>query len=171
MIFSIQKINKTFFLIALVSLAACTKTNTTVAPTSDQNPPADTSGSAAPSVESQVPNQNAAPTAGESALELLEIARQQAEAGEGDKAAATLERAIQIEPDNAWLWHRLAVLRMQQKKWLQAVELANRSIALANGNKRLMGGNWLVISLAHEGAGEHELAAEAKINSDVYLEK
>ena len=114
---------------------------------------------------------NPTPTVGASALELLEVARQQAEAGQGDLAASTLERALKIEPDNPWLWHRLAVLRMQQKNWAQAIELANRSIALAKGNNRLIGGNWLVISLSLEGAGSHEASAKAKKNSDVYLGK
>jgi len=111
------------------------------------------------------------PTVGASAMQLLELARQQAESGQGELAAATLERAIKIEPENPWLWHRLAVLRMQQKKWPLAIELANRSIALAKGNKRLIGGNWLVISLALEGAGNYEAAKRAKKNSDVYLGK
>ncbi len=115
--------------------------------------------------------QETSPTVGASALELLEVARQQAEAGQGEQAAATLERAIKIEPNNPWLWHRLAVLRMQQKKWSQSVELANRSIALSKGNNRLIGGNWLVISLALEGAGNHVAAGKAKRNSNVYLGK
>ncbi|MFK8066774.1 MAG: tetratricopeptide repeat protein [Gammaproteobacteria bacterium] len=159
-----------FYLSCLLILTGCTTSHTQNTPVKES---ADTypKSSPSPSVESQVPSQDSTPTASESAIELLEIARQQAAAGEGDKAAATLERAIQIEPDNPWLWHRLAVLRMQQKKWSQAVEMANRSIALANGNKRLIGGNWLVISLALEGAGKYESAAKAKKNSDVYLEK
>ncbi len=149
----------------LIGLSACSTTSSvnTQADRETKN------GTAKPPVESKKPDQ--APTAGASALELLEIARQQAEAGQGDLAAATLERAIKIEPANPWLWHRLAVLRMQQKNWGQAIELANRSIALANGNQRLIGGNWLVISLALEGAGSHEEAAVAKKNSDVYLGK
>jgi len=148
----------------LIALTACTTSSVDTSADHDAKPE-----TAKPSVESKKPAQ--APTAGVSALELLETARQQAEAGQGELAASTLERAIKIEPANPWLWHRLAVLRMQQKKWAQAIELANRSIALANGNQRLLGGNWLVISLALEGAGDHEAAAKAKKNSDVYLGK
>ena len=122
-------------------------------------------------IESRTSGNNATPTAGVSVLKLLEVARSQAESGQGDLAAATLERAIKIEPDNPWLWHRLAVLRMQQKNWSQSIELANRSIALAKGNHRLIGGNWLVISLALEGAENYEASAKAKMNSDVYLGK
>lgn len=108
---------------------------------------------------------------GAPAMELLVLARDQAAQGYGELASSTLERAISIEPENPWLWHRLAVLRMQLKHWSQAVELANRSIALAEGNQRLIGGNWLVISLALEGAGDLEGARRAKKHSDTYLGK
>ena len=111
------------------------------------------------------------PAVGAPAMELLVLARDQAAQGHGELASSTLERAISIEPENPCLWHRLAVLRMQLKHWSQAVELANRSIALANNNKRLIGGNWLVISLALEGAGDLEAARKAKKNSDTYLGK
>ncbi len=166
----LRKIEIGICLSCLLGLSGCTTSHTQNTPVqeSDETYP---KSSTAPSVGSQATGQNTTPTASGSAIELLEIARQQAEAGQGDKAAATLERAIHIEPDNPWLWHRLAVLRMQQKKWPQAVELANRSIALANGNRRLIGGNWLVISLSLEGAGQYEAAAKAKRNSDEYLEK
>lgn len=156
---------KIIFSGCLVALASCGTTQ----PISSQADQGAVSESERPSAENKRPDQTA--TAGRSALKLLETARLQAEAGQGELAAATLERAIKIEPDNPWLWHRLAVLRMQQRKWAQAIELANRSIALANGNQRLIGGNWLVISLALEGAGNKEAAIKAKKNSDVYLGK
>ncbi len=155
---------KSLFICCLMVIASCSTTQSVSTP--DQEPASE---SVKPPVGTET--HDPTPTAGVSALKLLETARQQAAAGQGDLAAATLERAIKIEPDNPWLWHRLAVLRMQQKKWSQAVELANRSIALAKGNQRLIGGNWLVISLALEGAGNNEAAARAKSNSDVYLGK
>ncbi|MGH8508049.1 MAG: tetratricopeptide repeat protein [Gammaproteobacteria bacterium] len=79
---------------------------------------------------------------------LLRLARSQAEAGHGEQAAATLERALRIEPRNPWLWHRLAVLRLQQGYWDRAAELAKKSSVLARDHRRLLKGNLEVIQAA-----------------------
>ncbi|MGH8469788.1 MAG: tetratricopeptide repeat protein [Gammaproteobacteria bacterium] len=79
---------------------------------------------------------------------LLRLARSQAEAGHGERAAATLERALRIEPRNPWLWHRLAVLRLQQGYWDRAAELAKKSSVLARDHRRLLTGNREVIQAA-----------------------
>ncbi len=72
---------------------------------------------------------------------LLDEAEVYASQGDGDQAAATIERALRIEPKNPWLWHRLAVIRMQQGRYSEAIELAARSSSLANGDARLLQGN------------------------------
>ena len=70
----------------------------------------------------------------------------QAEAGGSrENAAATLERAIRIEPKNALLWNRLAGLRMRQGKLQQALNLARKSNSLAPGNYDLQLENWQLI--------------------------
>jgi len=74
-------------------------------------------------------------------IALLDEAEVYANQGDGDQAAATIERALRIEPKNPWLWHRLAVLRMQQGRYSEAIELAARSNALADGDARLLQGN------------------------------
>ncbi|MCY4362793.1 MAG: tetratricopeptide repeat protein [Gammaproteobacteria bacterium] len=53
--------------------------------------------------------------------------------GEGDAeaAASSVERALRLEPKNPWLWHRLAVLRLQQGHWRQAAALAEKSNSLS----------------------------------------
>ncbi len=103
----------------------------------------------------EVPGQDAGPSGatGAAVRELLQRARIQAEGGEAERAAATLERALRIEPANAWLWHRLAVLRLQQGFRKLASELASRSSALARGDARLLMGNREVIRAAREGGG------------------
>jgi len=79
---------------------------------------------------------------------LLRLARSQGEAGHGEQAAATLERALRIEPRNPWLWHRLAVLRLQQGYWDRSAELAKKSNLLARNHRRLLTGNLEVIQAA-----------------------
>lgn len=93
------------------------------------------------------------PINGPAVVALLEQAELQAQSGEGDQAAATLERALRIEPRNPWLWHRLAVLRLQQGRYQDAIDLASRSNSLAAGDERLQGGNAEVIARSRQALG------------------
>lgn len=70
-------------------------------------------------------------------LALLDQASRQVNAGSPEKAAAILERALRIEPRNARLWHRLAVIRYQQGQYTQAESLAAKSSTLAQGDWHL----------------------------------
>lgn len=82
-----------------------------------------------------------------------------------------LERALRIEPRNPWLWHRLAVLRLQQGEWQQAIELATKSNTLSNEHTPLLMGNWQVISLALEHLEDKEGARQAKAKSEEYRQR
>ncbi|HEY5603900.1 MAG TPA: tetratricopeptide repeat protein [Gammaproteobacteria bacterium] len=70
-------------------------------------------------------------------LALLDQATRMEAAGNPEKAAATLERALRIEPRNARLWHRLAVIRYQQGQYTQAESLAAKSSTLAQDDGEL----------------------------------
>jgi predicted Zn-dependent protease len=83
-------------------------------------------------------------------------------AGELEQAAATLERALRLEPRNAMLWHRLARLRLKQGQWRNAVDLAAKSNSLAGEDGNLQGWNWAVIAEAKERLGDAEGAAAAR---------
>jgi len=74
-------------------------------------------------------------------MALLNQADAQGRGGHMDQAAATLERALRIQPDNGWLWHRLAAVRLQQKHYGETVELAAKSSALARGDEKLIQAN------------------------------
>ncbi len=91
---------------------------------------------------------------------LLNQAGQQARDGETQRAAATLERALEIEPENAWLWHRLAALRLEQGRLDEALNLAVRSNHLDPNNAQLVADNWRLIAEARSRQGD-EAAAEA----------
>jgi tetratricopeptide (TPR) repeat protein len=105
----------------------------------DPSVPLDTAASPAPPAPAAPRPSSAAVVA------LIDAAAAQASSGDVDQAAATLERALRIEPSNATLWHRLAVLRMQQGRYEQAMELAMRSNSLARGDARLLDANRQVI--------------------------
>lgn len=82
---------------------------------------------------------------------LMAEAQQSEAAGNRENAAATLERAIRIEPKNPMLWNRLAGIRMQQGKWQQALNMARKSNSLAPGNYELQLENWyLILEVKHK---------------------
>lgn len=81
-------------------------------------------------------------------IALLGQAKHQQQSGYPERAAAILERALRIEPKNAQLWHRLALLRLQQGQLALAQSLAAKSNALIDGDPRLRNKNQTIIDQA-----------------------
>ena len=108
----------------------------------------------------------AAPTMLPAADVLAKLAERQRQAGDYVGAAATLERALRIQPlettEQAYLWNRLASVRMEQGLYSQAGNLASRSNALAKDQPSLKRSNWDIISVARRAAGDTAGAAEAE---------
>ena len=77
---------------------------------------------------------------------LLEHAEQQANTGDLESAAASLERALRIDPRNPVLWHHLATVRLAQGQASQAEQLAVKSNSLASGNAAQQALNWQLIA-------------------------
>ena len=61
--------------------------------------------------------------------------------GQLEEAAAAYERALEIAPADAWVWHRLAVVRSVQGQSGLARALARRSNALAAGDDKVLKAN------------------------------
>lgn len=76
-------------------------------------------------------------------------------------AALHLERALRIAPRDADLWHRLAGVRLAQREFQQAERMAERSLQLRPGDRRLALENWRVIAQAREARGDSEGARRA----------
>jgi tetratricopeptide (TPR) repeat protein len=93
---------------------------------------------------------------------LINDAKELSNQGHSEKAAATIERALRIEPKNALLWHQLATVRMQQEQWQQAIVMARKSNALAGNNKQLKSDNWALIAAAYDNLGNKEKANNAR---------
>jgi hypothetical protein len=83
---------------------------------------------------------------------LLQQAELQREGGDLTNAAATLERALRIEPKNAYVWNRLAHVRAEQGQSAMAAELAAKSNAFAGGDESLKRDNADLIARASRGA-------------------
>ena len=103
----------------------------------------------------------ASPQSG-SALKKLQLAAlSQQRSGKYTTAAATLERALRISPRNAMLWHQLAQVRLKQKKWRLAVNMAAKSKALARQQPNLQRENWLIMAKAYRALGQTSKAKAA----------
>lgn len=93
--------------------------------------------------------------------ELLNDANRHSAEGRHDGAAAALERALQIEPEDAALWHRLARTRLNQGRAGLAEALAAKSNSLAAGDPNLQAQNWRVIAKARKKQGDAPGAEDA----------
>ena len=94
-------------------------------------------------------------------LTLASIASAAEKAGEYEQAAASLERALNIDPDDAVLWHRLARIRLNEKRWKQAETCAIRSNRLTFNNLELRRKNFSLIARARRALGDRAGAASA----------
>jgi len=95
------------------------------------------------------------------ALAFLKDADKYTTAGDSARAVASLERGLDIEPKNPWLWNRLASERLKQKMWVKAITLAKKSNAFASGHNKLQKDNWQIISEARMALGDKEGAKKA----------
>ena len=96
------------------------------------------------------------------ALVFLKDADKYTTEGDSDRAVASLERGLDIEPKNPRLWNRLAAERLKQKMWVKAITLAKKSNAFAAGNNQLLKANWQIIAVARSALGDKEGARKAK---------
>ena len=94
-------------------------------------------------------------------IALLDRARLDNGTGQREAAGASLERALRIEPRNAWLWHELAQLRHAQGQYAQAISLAQKSNSFAGSDRRLQAFNWRVIGNARVAQGNISAGEQA----------
>ncbi len=97
---------------------------------------------------------------------LLLGARTDAAAGRLANAAASLERALRIEPRNPRLWQELARVRLKQGDYAQAESTAARSNSWAGSDNALRADNWRLIAHAREARGDAEGARMALETAD-----
>lgn len=119
---------------------------------------------APPTTPASEPKTGAVPrnTAPPAVLALMNAAQASLASGELDNAAASLERAIRLQPRNPQLWHTLAEVRLKQQQPGLAEDLAKKSNLHAQGRTALMRANWAIIAEARRQKGDTEGAAEAQ---------
>jgi predicted Zn-dependent protease len=97
---------------------------------------------------------------------LMESARADAAAGKLSTAAASIERALRIEPRNPRLWQELARVRLQQTQFTQAENIAARSNSFAGSDNALRAENWRLIAQAREARGDADGARAARDSAE-----
>lgn len=115
-----------------------------------------------PSVPVPVPQQPVARPQPAAVVALLDTAETQANDGDLEAAAASLERAIRIDPRNAALWYHLATVRLSQGNPTAAEQLAVKSNSLATGNTAQQARNWNLIASARRSRDDETGAQEAE---------
>lgn len=99
---------------------------------------------------------------------LLMAANENSESGNLDSAASSIERAIRIEPRNATLYYKLAVLRLKQSKPGLAENLARKAALLSVNDNPLKKHSWLLVANARELQNNIEGAKKAKLEAAKY---
>ena len=102
------------------------------------------------------------PVHGKAVTALLASAKQKADSGDYSAAVSAVERALRIEPRNAYIWNRLANLRLRQGRYNQAADLADKSTALAGADDQLKRDNWSLIGQAKRKGGDIQGATAAE---------
>ncbi|MDP2901668.1 MAG: hypothetical protein Q8N96_00965 [Methylovulum sp.] len=99
---------------------------------------------------------------------LVAAANQNDAKGNIQSATTTIERAIRIEPRNATLYYKLALLRLKESRPRLAEDLAKKSALLASNDTRLKKHSWLLIAKAREMQKNFDGAEEAKAKADAF---
>ncbi len=93
---------------------------------------------------------------------LVTQAHTQAASGDYGQAAATLERALRIEPDNPLLWIELGRVRLGENNPSQADALGRKALSLATGDASAQASAWHLIADALRARGRNGEAADAE---------
>ncbi len=92
---------------------------------------------------------------------LVTQAQEQAQNGDVTAAAATVERALRIEPSNPLLWIELGKLRMREASYGQAESVGRKAVSLATGDARAESAAWSLIADSFRARGRNAEAREA----------
>ena len=99
---------------------------------------------------------------------LAMAANQSSKSGDVESATTTIERAIRIEPRNATLYYKLALLRLKQSKPRLAEDLAKKAALLASNDTQLKKHSWLLVARAREMQGDLKGGKEARAKADKF---
>jgi tetratricopeptide (TPR) repeat protein len=157
----------------LLTLAACTTVNPYAPPVaSAPPPPAEPTGAGvevqpAPPMMPTEPAQPLPPANTRSyslnaaSRALVTQAETQRKTRNFMQAAATLERALRIEPNNPLLWLAYGELRMDESNFAQAENMGRKAVASASGDPRTQANAWRLIAESLKARDKNNEAQQA----------
>lgn len=92
---------------------------------------------------------------------LVAQAHKQEAAAAYEPAAATIERALRIEPENPLLWIELGQVRLSENNATQANGMGRKALALATGDAQAQSAAWHLIADTLRAQDRNQEAAEA----------
>ena len=106
------------------------------------------------------------PTLSSASRALVAQAQSQAAAKNFPVAAASIERALRIEPDNPLLWIELAKVRQAEGNYVQAENMARKALAMSINAPRTQSTAWRLIADSYRARGKNVEAREAQTRSE-----
>jgi len=100
---------------------------------------------------------------------LVAQAQSQAAAGNFPVAAASVERALRIEPSNPLLWIELGKVRQAEGNFAQAESMGRKALSLAVGDARAQASAWRLIAESLRSRGRVQQAQEAQAAADALV--
>jgi Tfp pilus assembly protein PilF len=100
---------------------------------------------------------------------LVAQAHRQSAGGDYGAAAATLERAQRIEPDNPLVWIELGRLQLSTNNAAQADAMARKALSLATGDPATQSSAWQLIAESLRARGRNGEAADAQRRADALV--
>lgn len=97
---------------------------------------------------------------------LVSQAQNQAASGNYAVAAATLERALRIEPDSAQLWIEMGKVRQAEGNFGQAENMGRKALSLATGDPRSQSAAWRLIAETYRARKRVQEARDAEVRAD-----
>jgi Flp pilus assembly protein TadD len=91
------------------------------------------------------------------------VGQAQAQRQKGDLPGATvsLERALRIEPSNPLLWIEMGRLRMDQRNYPQAENMARKALSMSVGDDRTQSAAWQLVGDSLKAQGKNPQAQAA----------
>ena len=77
--------------------------------------------------------------------------------GKNQQAELAIERALRIEPGNAYYWYTMGRIKYRQGAYEEAIQLCLKSKSLAGKNSKLVRANDKLIGLARKDSGNKAL--------------
>jgi tetratricopeptide (TPR) repeat protein len=102
------------------------------------------------------------PTLGAASRALVGQAQTQMASKNYTVAAASIERALRIEPDNALLWIELGKVRQAEGNYSQAENMGRKAASMAVNAPRTQAAAWTLIAESLRARGKNTEAREAE---------